>query len=141
MPVIGISAIDHVVLRVVNLDSMLRFYVEALGCRVERRDDAIGLVQLRAGSSLVDLVPVESKLGRLGGGVPLPDGRNLDHVCFRVAQFDEDAIRRRLARFGFSAGPVEQRYGAEGMGPSMYVPDPEGNIVELKGPPARAGEP
>ncbi len=114
---------------------MLRFYVEALGCQIERRQDAIGLVQLRAGGSLIDLVPVDGKLGRSGGAAPGPDGRNMDHFCLRVEPFDEGEIRSQLGRYGYSAGRVEQRYGAEGEGPSIYVDDPEGNVVELKGPP------
>lgn len=126
--------IDHVVLRVSDLDAMLRFYVDALGCRVERRLDSIGLVQLRAGASLIDLVPVHGELGRAGGTAPGSEGRNLDHFCVRVAPFDADAIHRHLAAHGIESGPVEQRYGARGSGPSIYLNDPEGNVVELKGP-------
>ncbi|RJG27233.1 VOC family protein [Massilia cavernae] len=131
---IKIREIDHVVLRVVNLDAMIRFYCEVLGCTIERRQDEIGLVQLRAGSALVDLVPVDGKLGREGGAAPGPEGRNVDHVCFRVEPFDEGAIRAQLAAYGVGAGPVESRYGAEGEGPSIYLKDPEGNALELKGP-------
>lgn len=133
---IPIRDIDHLVLRVVDLEAMLRFYGEALGCPVERRQDGIGLVQLRAGRALIDLVPVDGPLGRAGGAAPGPQGRNLDHFCLAVEPFDEAAIRGRLARYGYTAGPVVQRYGARGEGPSLYVDDPEGNVVELKGPPA-----
>jgi len=131
-----IREIDHLVLRVVDLDRMLRFYGDVLGCSVERRQDAIGLVQLRAGRSLIDLVPVDGKLGRAGGAAPGAEGRNLDHLCLRVEPFDAAAIQRHLAAHGVDAGAVESRYGAEGEGPSIYLADPEGNVVELKGPPA-----
>lgn len=134
---IRIRDIDHLVLRVVDLDRMLAFYCAALGCRVERRLDDAGLVQLRAGRSLLDLVPVDSPLGRAGGGPPEAQARNLDHFCFRLEQFDEAAIRATLERHGVDAGKVEMRYGADGVGPSMYLRDPEGNVVELKGPPER----
>ena len=130
--------LDHLVLRVVDLPRMLHFYVQALGCSVERRQDGIGLIQLRAGSALIDLVPVDGPLGRAGGTAPGPQGRNLDHFCLRIEPFDEAAIRAQLQQHGYIAGPVEQRYGAEGEGPSIYLDDPEGNTVELKGPPARA---
>ena len=130
-----IREIDHLVLRVSDLEKMLQFYCTALGCTVERRQDAIGLVQLRAGRSLLDLVPVDGQLGRAGGAAPGSSGRNLDHFCFRVEPFEEAALRSRLREHGISAGPVETRYGAEGEGPSMYLTDPEGNVVELKGPP------
>jgi catechol 2,3-dioxygenase-like lactoylglutathione lyase family enzyme len=132
---IRIRHIDHLVLRVMDLPRMERFYCEALGCSIEKRQDEIGLVQLRAGRSLLDLVPVDSPLGRAGGAAPSREGRNLDHFCFRVEPFDEAAIRAQLRRFGADAGPLESRYGAEGEGPSIYVSDPEGNVVELKGPP------
>lgn len=126
--------IDHIVLRVTDLDRMLTFYCEVLGCHVERREDKIGLIQLRAGSALIDLVPVDSELGRPGGAAPGAEGRNLDHFCLRIEPFEEDAIRDHLARHGIDAGPVKSRYGAEGIGPSIYIEDPEGNVVELKGP-------
>jgi glyoxylase I family protein len=132
---IRIRDIDHLVLRVMDLPRMERFYCEALGCSIEKRQDEIGLVQLRAGRSLLDLVPVDGPLGRAGGAAPGREGRNLDHFCFRVEPFDEAAIRAQLRRFGADAGPLESRYGAEGDVPSIYVTDPEGNVVELKGPP------
>lgn len=131
---IQIREIDHLVLRVIDLERMLAFYCGVLGCTVERRLDAIGLVQLRAGRSLVDLVPVDSQLGQAGGAAPGRQGRNLDHFCFRVEPFDEAAIRRQLAANHVQAGELAIRYGAEGEGPSIYVTDPEGNVVELKGP-------
>lgn len=131
-------ALDHLVLRVVDLPRMLHFYCAVLGCSVQRRQDDLGLVQLRAGSALIDLVPVEGPLGRAGGAPPGRQGRNLDHFCLRIEPFDEAAIRTWLARHGHEAGTVETRYGAEGEGPSMYLDDPEGNTVELKGPPDRA---
>jgi glyoxylase I family protein len=132
---IRIRDIDHLVLRVVDLDRMLRFYCDALGCTIERRQDAIGLVQLRAGRSLIDLVPIHGKLGSAGGAPPGREGRNLDHFCLRVEPFDEPDLRRHLEASGVAVGPVARRYGAEGEGPSVYITDPEGNVVELKGPP------
>lgn len=135
-----ILAIDHIVLRVADLGRMLAFYRDALGCTIERRRDAIGLVQLRAGASLIDLVPFDGVLGRAGGAAPGREGRNLAHFCLRIEPFDEAAIRARLAAHGVDAGPVESRYGAEGEGPSLYLDDPEGNTIELKGAPSRAAE-
>ena len=132
---IRIREIDHLVLRVTDLEKMLRFYSEALGCPVEVRRPDIGLYQLRAGRSMIDLVPIDGKLGMAGGAAPGREGRNLDHLCVRVDPFDEAEIRRTLAPYGVAVGPVEQRIGAEGKGPSIYVTDPEGNVVELKGPP------
>jgi glyoxylase I family protein len=138
---IRLREIDHLVLRVIDLDKMLAFYCGALNCSVERRQAAIGLVQLRAGRSLLDLVPVDGKLGKAGGAPPGKEGRNLDHFCFRVEPFDEAAIRSHLQAHGVTAGPVESRNGAEGEGPSMYLTDPEGNVVELKGPAVAATPP
>jgi catechol 2,3-dioxygenase-like lactoylglutathione lyase family enzyme len=128
--------IDHVVLRVVDVDAMRAFYCDVLGCTLERVQEKIGLVQLRAGRSIVDLVPVDSELGRAGGAAPGAQGRNMDHFCLRVDPFDDAAIRAHLQAHGVPAGPTAQRFGAEGQGPSIYLTDPEGNVVELKGPPA-----
>jgi len=133
---IRVRGLDHIVLRVTDLDRMIAFYGEVLGCPVERRQDAIGLVQLRAGNALIDLVPVDGKLGRMGGAPPGKEGRNVDHVCFRVEPFDEAAIRAHLAAHGVEPGPLDSRFGAEGDGPSIYLQDPEGNTIELKGPPS-----
>jgi glyoxylase I family protein len=136
--VIAIREIDHIVLRVADLQAMIGFYTRALGCTVEVRRDDIGLYQLRAGRSLIDLVPVDSKLGLVGGAAPGREGRNLDHVCFRVDPFDEHEIRRHLESLGVVVGEVGRRNGAEGAGPSIYISDPEGNTVELKGPPSES---
>jgi glyoxylase I family protein len=132
---IRIREIDHLVLRVVDLDRMLNFYCGVLGCTIERREETLGLVQLRAGRSLVDLVPVSGALGAVGGAPPGNEGRNLDHFCFRLEPFNEADIRRHLAAHRVAAGELAIRVGAEGSGPSIYVNDPEGNVVELKGPP------
>ena len=130
---IRIRELDHLVLRVVDLEAMLRFYRDVLGCELLRAREDIGLYQLRCGSSMLDLVPVGGKAG--GEGAPQHATRNLDHFCVRVEPFDEGEIRAHLAAHGLEAGPVQMRYGAEGYGPSMYLDDPEGNTVELKGAP------
>jgi catechol 2,3-dioxygenase-like lactoylglutathione lyase family enzyme len=118
-----------------ELQPMIDFYCGALGCSVERKQDEIGLVQLRAGRSLLDLIPVDGPLGRAGGAAPGTQARNLDHFCLRVESFDEAQLRAHLAAHGISVGETASRYGAEGSGPSIYIVDPEGNTVELKGPP------
>lgn len=128
-----VRGIDHVVLRVRDAEKALRFYTETLGCAEERRSDELGLIQLRAGRSLIDLVLVDSPLGRLGGAPPGEQARNVDHVCLAIEPFDEAALRAHLSEHGVEPGDVAQRYGAEGMGPSMYIRDPDGNVIELKG--------
>ncbi len=129
-----IKHLDHLVLRVTDLPAMMRFYTDVLGCSVEKTREDLGLYQLRAGSALIDLVPVDGPLGRKGGAAPGKDARNLDHFCLRIDPYDAEAILAHLRAHGAQPGPVESRYGAEGQGPSIYVPDPEGNVVELKGP-------
>ncbi len=131
---IRIREIDHLVLRTEHPEEMIAFYTDVLGMSVERRLEDIGLIQLRAGRSLLDLVPVDSELGRKGGAPPGARGHNLDHFCVRVDPFDEGALRDHLKTKGVEAGPTERRYGAEGTGPSIYIQDPDGNTVELKGP-------
>ncbi|PWK92766.1 VOC family protein [Fulvimonas soli] len=134
MPPFRLRQLDHVVLRVRDLAAMQAFYCDVLGCRVERRQDELGLVQLRAGASLIDLVGVDGKLGRQGGAAPGAEGHNVDHVCLSVEGYDEAAIRAHLEAHGACVGETGLRYGAEGEGPSLYLYDPQGNMVELKGP-------
>jgi catechol 2,3-dioxygenase-like lactoylglutathione lyase family enzyme len=131
--------LDHVVVRVRDLDASLRFYVATLGCTEERRIDALGLIQLRAGAALIDLVPVDSPLGKAGGRTPDPAAKNVDHFCLRIEPFDAEALAAHLRAHGVEPGDVGERYGADGYGPSMYLRDPDGNTVELKGPPVRRG--
>lgn len=126
--------IDHVVLRVRDLDRALAFYCDVLGCREERRVESLGLYQLRAGSAMIDLVPLDGKLGQAGGAGPGAEGRNVDHFCLRVEPFDGEAIAAHLSSHGIDCGEVVNRVGAEGNGPSIYINDPDGNVVELKGP-------
>jgi len=128
-----IAAIDHIVLRTSRLDDMLDFYCRVLGCRVERETGAdLGLVQLRAGNALIDLVTVDGELGRKGGGPPGDSENNLDHFCLQLQPIAEDEIAGHLAAHGVEAGNFEDRYGAEGFGRSIYIEDPEGNTVELR---------
>ena len=136
MPVpFAIRDLDHLVLRVRDVARVQAFYCEVLGCTVEKLQAEIGLTQLRAGRALIDLVGVDGKLGRIGGAAPGREGRNLDHLCLRIEPFDAEAILAHLRTAGAAPGPVESRNGAEGEGPSIYLHDPEGNMVELKGPP------
>lgn len=123
----AVKGLDHVVLRVADMARAIAFYRDVLGCREERRVESIGLVQMRAGASLIDLVPAAA--------APEVAGGNMDHFALRVEPFDEAAIRAHLAARGVEAGETARRYGAEGHGPSIYVRDPDGNTVELKGPP------
>ena len=131
-----IRDIDHVVLRVRDVERMRRFYCDILGCAFEKDQMAeFGLLQLRAGRSLIDLVDVTGALGRKGGPAPGKEALNMDHVCLRVDPFDAEAIGRHLKANGIDPGEMRDRYGADGYGPSIYLSDPEGNVVELKGPP------
>jgi glyoxylase I family protein len=130
---IQVAALDHLVLRVADLDRAIKFYGDVLGCHVERRLEEPKLVQLRAGASMIDLVPT-------GVAQQSADatGRNLDHFAVRIATFDFPALAAHLKRHGIAVGEVRRRYGAEGYGSSLYITDPDGNVVELKGPPEKA---
>lgn len=131
---LNIRGIDHVVLRVTDIDSMARFYCDVLGAGHVAHRPEFGMVHLRAGASLIDLVAVDGPLGKRGGAPPGPEGRNMDHLCLRVDPFDQTAILAHLERHGVKVGEVRERFGAEGTGVSIYLTDPEGNVVELKGP-------
>lgn len=133
MSAITIERLDHVVLRSSDLERSLRFYCDVLGCNEERRIEALGLVQLRCGESMLDLVDVTGPLGKAGGAAPGESGRNVDHFAVAIRDFDEARIREHLEHHGVAPGDVGERYGAAGMGPSMYIRDPDDNVVELKG--------
>jgi glyoxylase I family protein len=128
-PALQVKGLDHVVLRVADMDRAIAFYEQVLGLHVERRLEEIGLVQLRAGASMIDLVPrTEDE----------DEGRNMDHFAVRIETMDVPALSAHLRRHGIDPGEVRRRYGAEGYGSSIYVTDPDGNTVELKGPPETA---
>jgi len=128
-----IVAIDHLVLRTTKLDQMIKFYLEVLGCTVERETaKETGLTQLRAGNALIDLVAVDSKLGAMGGGPPTKTERNVDHFCLQIKSMAEAEIINHLEKHSVEFGEFSRRYGAQGFGHSIYIQDPEANIVELK---------
>jgi len=129
-----VEDIDHVVLRVGDIDRAIAFYRDVLGCAVEKVQEKFGLYQLRAGRCLIDLVPVDGELGRAGGAAPGEEGHNGDHFCLVVNPFEEEALRAHLAAHGIEVSDSGRRYGARGYGPSIYVQDPDGNTVELKSP-------
>ena len=127
--------LDHIVLRVDNPEKMIAFYLRLLDGVIERQLD-VGLVQIRADEILLDLIPVDSELGRTQGKSS-NSGKNLDHFCLRVDPFDEQLIISRAIWAGGTPGDLSERYGADGYGPSIYIEDPEGNVIELKGAPVR----
>ena len=129
---INITRIDHVVLRVADMQPMIAFYCDVLGCRLERGPGDNGLAQLRAGDSLIDLVDIAGPLGGSGKAAERT-AQNMDHVCLQVRPWDETVVQNHLQAHGVDAGTVASRYGATGQGPSIYIEDPEGNTVELKG--------
>lgn len=131
---ITIRTIDHIVLRVRDLDTVRRFYCDVLGATHVAYRAEFGMSHLRAGAAMIDLVTVDGKLGKVGGAAPGHEGRNLDHLCLRVEPFDQEAIVAHLKGHGVEVGEIRRRFGAEGNGVSIYVQDPEGNTVELKGP-------
>ncbi|MEE4379469.1 MAG: VOC family protein [Candidatus Competibacteraceae bacterium] len=130
---VNIHVIDHVVIRVNDLEKMITFYSEVLGCRLERGPGEMRLAQLRAGLSLIDLVDVKGPLGREGGQAPHQEAPNMDHLCLQVNPWNPDAIQVHLKEHGVELGEIVNRYGALGSGPSLYIKDPEGNTIELKG--------
>lgn len=118
-----VTGIDHVVVRTPDQARALAFYRDVLGLVMEREQPELGLIQLRAGRSLIDLVP--------GAGAD-PQRPNIDHFALGVRPFDESALRAHLAANGVAVIESGLRYGAGGEGPSLYIRDPDGNRIELK---------
>ena len=131
---VTIREIDHLVLRVKDIETMRRFYCDVLGAQHIQYRPHFGMSHLRVGRSMIDLVEVDGPSGKRGGAAPGKEGLNLDHFCFRVDPFDQEAIVAHLKKHGVEVGDIRPRFGAEGNGISIYLTDPEGNTVELKGP-------
>ncbi|WP_223669609.1 VOC family protein [Kangiella shandongensis] len=128
-----VAGIDHIVLRTSKLAQMLHFYRDILGCEVERETSKeLGLIQLRAGSALIDIVTVDGQIGRKGGGPPSDKDNNLDHFCLQLEPISEESVKQHLTAHGIKVGKFDKRYGAQGYGQSIYIQDPEGNTVELR---------
>ncbi len=137
-PPMTIKHIDHIVLRARDVEGMIAFYRDVLGCAVDHEQKALGLYHLRAGSALIDLIDINGPLGARGGAAPGAEGRNLDHFALAVEGFDEAALRAHFERHGVAITQNGERYGAEGVGFSVYILDPEGNEIEIKGPAIKA---
>ena len=126
-------AIDHLVLRTANYRALIDFYCDVLGCTPERETSPeFGLTHLRAGNALIDIVDVNGELGNKGGGAPGRSGNNLDHFCLQIEDFDEGELIEWLRTRGVDCGEFVERYGAQGMGRSLYLSDLDGNTVELR---------
>lgn len=127
--------IDHLVFRVSQLERSIAFYENVVGCKLAKRRDDLGLIHLRAGQSMIDLISLDGPIGAKGGAGPGSGGRNVDHLCLRIEPFDEAGLLAHLAAHGVTPlGPVSDNFGAEGDGPSLYIEDPDGNVIEFKGP-------
>ena len=132
-PPFKLQGLDHVVLLVRDMAEAQHFYQQILGCSVDRALPKYGMLQLRAGASLIDLVDIASKEGEWGRP-EIHGGRNMDHVCISTGRCDEAAMRAHLARHGIAIVEEGIRYGAKGDGMSFYIRDPSGNQIELKSP-------
>jgi catechol 2,3-dioxygenase-like lactoylglutathione lyase family enzyme len=122
--------LDHVVFRVKDQQASQRFYVDVLGCTVDHVNERISLVHLRFGEHYIDLLPATPEApAAVAGGV--------DHVCLSIQCDDLATAAGELRRRGVAIdGDVVQRRGAYGTGPSLYVRDPDGHVIELKPRPA-----
>lgn len=132
-PPFALEGIDHVVLLVDGMAATERFYREVLGCTVERALPKSGMLQLRAGAALIDLVDIAADEGAWARP-EAPGGRNMDHVCIATGPWEQEAMRAHLAAHQVEIVEEGIRGGARGDGYSIYVRDPAGNTVELKGP-------
>jgi len=133
-PPFALEGIDHVLLLVSGMREALRFYCDVLGCHIEGELPEFGMVQLRAGVALIDLVDVGVTAGQWARPT-ITGGRNVDHVCIAIAACDEQQLRRHLASHAVEIVEEGLHKGARGDSLSIYFRDPSGNTIELKGPP------
>lgn len=130
-PPFRLEGLDHVVLLVRDMDVARRFYCDVIGCTVDQALPQYGMLQLRAGRSLIDLVDISTEEGSWGRP-PVEGGRNMDHVCLATDGFEPEELRAHLAAHGVRIVEEGIRYGATGDAYSIYVNDPFGNQIELK---------
>lgn len=126
------KGIDHIVLRTLRYQELIDFYCNVLGCKLELSKVSLGLTHLRAGNALIDIVDVNGKLGKYGGGAPDELGNNVDHFCLQIAPCAEQELQNYLKSCGVHYGEFQDRYGAQGMGRSIYIKDLVGNNLELR---------
>ena len=118
--------LDHVVLRVGDQEKSTRFYVDVLGCTVDHVNERISLVHLRFGEHYIDLLPATAQ-------APAATAGGVDHVCLSIRCDDLTKAAEELRRRGVTLdGDIVQRRGAYGTGPSLYLRDPDGYVIELK---------
>ena len=122
-PAVRVTGLDHIVLDVADTERSLAFYLGELGLEPVRVDEwrrgevFFASVRVDAGT-IIDLLETPAT------------GRNVDHFCLVVKQQDLRALADS-GRFEVVDGP-DQRFGARGDGTSLYVRDPDGNVVELR---------
>jgi len=118
-----VTDLDHIVVNVADVERALAFYCDELGLAPVRVDEwrrhEVPFPSARVNAStIIDLLPLARP------------GENIDHFCLVVEPTDLAEIAAS-GRFEVVSGPV-QRYGARGDGMSLYVRDPDGNLVELR---------
>ena len=133
-PPFALEGIDHVVLLVDDMAAARAFYLEVIGCTIDNALPRYGMLQLRAGAALLDLVDISGEPGAWARP-PVEGGRNMDHVCIATGAWDEDEMRAWLAARGVPIIEEGVNNGARGESLSFYVRDPAGNVIELTGPP------
>jgi catechol 2,3-dioxygenase-like lactoylglutathione lyase family enzyme len=131
--VLSVRGIDHFVLRVRDIEAAQRFYCEVLGAQYVAHRSEFGMTHLRVGASMIDLVAANGQPGKPGAAPAGKELRNADHLCLRIEPFDQERIVAHLKRLGVEIGEIRRWFDAEGNGVSIYLNDPEGNSVELKG--------
>ena len=134
-----VKQLDHLNLSVRDFDETVDWYRRVFGFELVEdgvQDDGVRWGIIRGGDALLCLY--EHGDYAFADRFDLEDRKlhGVSHFALRIDGFDEQAIRAQLAAEGVEATEVGQRYGAEGIGPSLYLADPDGNTIELKGPAA-----
>jgi glyoxylase I family protein len=130
-PPFELRAIDHVVLIVDDLERAVKWYAEVVGATEEGDLRQFGMVQLRSGASMIDLVDAASETG--GWAKPKVDGgRNMDHLCLEIGPVTKQAMQAHLKKHKLDVEEEGWRSGAKGEGYSWYIRDPWDHQIELK---------
>ncbi|MBL4812473.1 MAG: VOC family protein [Rhodobacteraceae bacterium] len=133
LPPFTLAGLDHVVFLVDDMPVALKFYADVLGCVPGYSYPAMGMEQVWCGTALIVLWDTTHP-GAASAVPPVAGGRNVDHVCIATSPFEPAAMRAHLAAHGVEIEREATHGGARGMGFSVYIRDPFGNKLEVKGP-------
>ena len=131
-PLVKITEMDHIVLRNKDVEESLRFYTEVLGLQAERVD-RWSAGEIRFPSARINADTIIDFFGSDQDPIGKEGIKNQDHFCMVIEPTDMEELKNKFVEMGVAiqAGPGK-RWGSHGDGISLYIYDPDDNVVELR---------